>query len=99
MVWIGWQVLRRDNRVYSSGRLSEAHAVLEKQCAACHVLQAGEFSANAADSACLACHDGPEHHPEATAGNAPRLSCGEWHAEHRGRSILTSTGTKSVPPG
>src|SRR5215470_15248499 len=64
LVWIGWHRLGRDDRVYSSGPLSSAHAVLEKQCAACHVRQAGGFSASAADSACLACHDGPPHHPE-----------------------------------
>src|SRR5258708_8122744 len=45
LVWMGWHFLGRDDRVYSSGRLSEPHAVLEKQCAACHVQQAGEFSA------------------------------------------------------
>src|SRR5260221_10549932 len=95
LLWMGWHFLGRDNRVYSSGRLSEAHAVLENQCAACHVQQAGEFSASAADSACLACHDGPLHHPEATAGNAPKLSCAECHAEHRGRIILTAASTKS----
>src|ERR1700740_2499601 len=59
LAWIGWHLLERDNRVYSSGRLSAAHAVLEKECAACHVQQAGGFSSAAADSACLACHDGP----------------------------------------
>src|SRR5215469_10079826 len=62
LVWIGWHFFARDQRVYSAGQLSEAHAVLEKQCAACHVQQAGGFSARAADSACLACHDGPPHH-------------------------------------
>src|SRR5260221_2046011 len=95
LLWMGWHFLGRDKRVYSSGRLSEAHAVLEKQCGDCHVQQAGEFSASAADSACLACHDGPQHHPEATAGNAPKLSCAECHAEHRGRIILTAASTKS----
>src|SRR6202171_10735 len=57
---IGWIALRglfRDSRVYSSGRMSEPHAVLEKQCAACHVQKAGEFSAKAADPVCLSCHD------------------------------------------
>ena len=57
--WMAWRGIARDSRVYSSGRMSEAHAVLEKQCAVCHVQKAGEFSSKAADSACLACHDGP----------------------------------------
>ncbi|HEX8872599.1 MAG TPA: hypothetical protein VF758_07535, partial [Candidatus Acidoferrum sp.] len=60
--WIAWRGFSRDSRVYSSGRMSGAHAVLEQQCAACHLRKAGEFSAKAADSACLACHDGPVHH-------------------------------------
>src|ERR1700740_2750205 len=34
LVWIGWHFFGHDSRVYSSGRLSAAHAVLEKQCAA-----------------------------------------------------------------
>lgn len=84
LVWIGWHFLVGDHRVYSSGRLSEAHGVLEKQCEACHVRQAGGFSASAADSACLACHDGPPHHPETTASNVPKLACAECHMEHRG---------------
>src|SRR5258708_39134464 len=29
------------------------------------------------------------------AGNAPKLSCAECHAEHRGRIILTAASTKS----
>jgi len=92
LVWIGWHVLGRDNRVYSSGRLSEAHAVLEKECAACHVQQAGGFSATAADSACLACHDGPVHH--ATNVNVT-LACADCHVEHRGRVNLVATKNQS----
>jgi len=90
MVWIGWQVFGGDQRVYSSGPLSAAHAVLEKQCAACHVRESGGFSAKAADAACLACHDGPAHHPEMTAGSAPKQACAECHAEHRGRVRLAA---------
>jgi hypothetical protein len=92
LLWIGWHVLGRDNRVYSSGRLSKAHAVLEKQCAACHVQQAGGFSAAAADSACLACHDGPAHH--ASNINA-KVACAECHVEHRGRVNLVATRNQS----
>src|ERR1700739_2603400 len=92
LVWIAWHFLGHDNRVYSSGRLSGAHAVLEKECAACHVRQAGAFSATAADSACLGCHDGPVHH--ATKANLT-LACTECHMEHRGRANLVATKDQS----
>ena len=95
LVWIGGQFIGGDQRVYSSGRLSEAHAVLEKQCAACHVREAGGFSAKAADAACLACHDGPAHHPEMTASNARQQPCAECHAEHRRSAHLAAASTKN----
>jgi hypothetical protein len=93
-VWIGWHVWGRDNRVYSSGRLSAAHAVLETQCAACHVREAGEFSAAAKDSACLSCHDGPAHHPDATTSGTAKLTCEECHIEHRGRMKLAAASSR-----
>jgi len=95
VVWIGWHFFGRDNHVYSSGRLSEAHAVLEKQCAACHVREAGGISAKAADAACVACHDGPAHHLEMTASSAPKQACAECHAEHRGRVRLAAASTRN----
>ncbi len=88
LAWIAWHFFGHDNRVYSSGRLSGAHAILEKECAACHVRQAEGFSATAADSACLNCHDGPVHH--ATNVNL-KLACAECHMEHRGRVNLVAT--------
>jgi len=91
LVWVGWNFLRHDDRVYSSGRLSEPHAVLEKQCAACHVRQAGGFSATAADSACLACHDGPVHHDFKTK----QLACMDCHTEHRGRINPSAVSNQS----
>src|SRR5438477_12449984 len=45
LVWIAGHYIARDSRVYSSGRLSNAHAVFETQCAACHVQRCGDFSA------------------------------------------------------
>jgi len=81
--WIAEKGLSRDSRVYSAGRLSRAHAVLEKECSACHVRQAGAFSAKAADSGCLDCHDGPMHHPVSLIGRK-HPACAECHAEHRG---------------
>jgi hypothetical protein len=41
LVWIAERAIFKDSRVYSSGRLSQAHAVLEKECAACHVQHRG----------------------------------------------------------
>lgn len=81
LVWISWHGFARDSRVYSSGRMSEAHAVLEADCAACHVQTAGMFSATASDAACLSCHDGPVHH----AAQPKSVGCATCHTEHRGR--------------
>jgi len=39
LIWVAYNFATRDSRVYSSGRLSEPHAVFETQCAACHVQQ------------------------------------------------------------
>ncbi len=91
LVWIAERALSRDSRVYSSGRMSEAHAVLEKECAACHVQQAGAFSAKATDNACLECHDGPVHHASATKS----LACATCHAEHRGRINIAAASNQA----
>jgi hypothetical protein len=91
LIWIAWHGLARDSRVYSSGRMSEAHAVLEAECEACHMKTAGAFSATAGDNACLSCHDGPMHH-EATRG-AP--SCATCHVEHRGRVNIVAAKNQS----
>lgn len=87
--WITWRGFSGDHRVYSSGRMSRAHAVLEKECAACHVQTASAFSAKAADSACLDCHDGPIHHAVSPSGGI-RLACAECHTEHRGRINISA---------
>jgi hypothetical protein len=91
LVWIGWHGFARDSRVYSSGRMSEAHAVLGAECAACHVQTAGMFSAKASDSACLACHDGPIHH----AAQTSTVACATCHTEHRGRVSLVAAKNES----
>src|SRR5690242_14148204 len=92
--WITEKSLSRDSRVYSSGRLSRAHAVFEKDCAACHVQQAGSFSAKATDSACLDCHDGPMHHPVGLI-DAKHLACAECHTEHKGRSNVSAASSQA----
>jgi hypothetical protein len=84
--WIAWHGFARDSRVYSSGRLSGAHAVLEKECATCHVQKAGVFAAKAENNACLACHDGPAHHTSRVA----EPDCATCHVEHRGRVNLSA---------
>ena len=86
LFWIAEKSLSRDSRVYSSGRLTRAHAVLEKECSACHVNQAGALSAKATDNACLACHDGPAHHPS----QSPAPNCATCHIEHRGGANLSA---------
>jgi len=86
LVWIAGHFIARDSRVYSSGRLSNPHAVFETQCAACHVQQAGAYSAKAENSACLACHDGTIHHAEQTR----MPNCAECHVEHRGKIDLAA---------
>jgi hypothetical protein len=91
LIWIAERAVFKDSRVYSSGRLSEPHAVLEKECAACHVQQAGTLSAKAADSACLSCHDGPVHHPSRVS--AP--DCAACHAEHRGRVNIRAASNEA----
>ncbi len=91
LLWIVGRGVSSDHRVYSSGSLSGAHAVLEKECAACHVRQAGAFSAKAADRACLDCHDGPAHHASKTASPA----CAACHAEHRGRVKLAAASDRA----
>jgi hypothetical protein len=93
VTWIAWRGFTRDSRVYSSGPMSAPHAVLEKQCAACHVEKSGEFSSKAADSACLACHDGPMHHENEVAAAVP--ACATCHMEHRGRIQLRGASDQS----
>jgi hypothetical protein len=87
LLWLGWYALLRDNQVYSGGRVSTAHLVLSTQCDACHVKQAGQFSAKATDQACESCHDGPIHH----ANQAFTPNCSSCHQEHQGRLRLAAT--------
>jgi hypothetical protein len=89
--WVAWRGLSGDHRVYSSGRMSQAHAVLEKECSACHVQTAGALSAKAADSACLNCHDGPAHRDSKTT--AP--NCATCHLEHRGHINIRAASNEA----
>jgi hypothetical protein len=91
IIWISWYAFHKDARVYSSGRMSGPHAILEKQCAACHVQKASVFSAKVQNQACLSCHDGPIHH----ANQASAPDCATCHTEHRGRINIAATREKS----
>jgi predicted CXXCH cytochrome family protein len=87
VLWLAWYAIRADRRVYSAGSLSPSHAVLTKQCASCHVTQAGFFSAKVADHKCVACHDGAIHH----SSQEFTPSCASCHEDHRGAIRLAAT--------
>jgi hypothetical protein len=91
IMWIFWYAFHKDARVYSSGRMSAPHAILEKQCASCHIQKASVFSAKVQNQACLSCHDGPTHH----ANQASTPDCATCHAEHRGRINIAAASEKS----
>jgi hypothetical protein len=90
VVAVGWFAAQRANsqKIYSSGPLSSAHAVLGKQCNVCHVTTLGFFRAKVSDGACSKCHDAPAHHADKVVFTA---SCGSCHVEHKGSSRLAST--------
>ncbi len=91
ILWLGWYAFARDNHVYSGGRVSTAHAILSTQCNACHVKQAGVFSAKASNEGCESCHDGPIHH----ASQAFTPNCASCHEEHRGHLRLAAVSQVS----
>jgi cytochrome c7-like protein len=90
VVALGWFAAERasSQKIYSSGPLSAAHAVLGKQCNVCHVTTLGIFRATVSDNACSKCHDAPAHHADKVAST---VSCGSCHIEHRGSLRLAST--------
>lgn len=87
LVLVGWYGVRADRRVYSAGALASSHAVLTKQCSACHVSNLGFYDAKVIDQKCLACHDGAIHH--ITQEYTP--SCASCHTDHRGTIRLAAT--------
>ncbi len=87
ILWIAWYGVRRDRRVYSAGGLSSAHAVLTKQCSACHSSTIGFFDEKVSDRKCTTCHDGPIHHTAQTF----TPTCASCHADHRGAIRLAAT--------
>ncbi len=91
LIWLASFALNRNNRVYSSGKMSASHAVLTERCSSCHVKKASGFSANASDQACETCHDGPIHH----ANQVFTPNCSTCHREHRGSLRLAATSDGS----
>ena len=91
ILWLGWYAFARDNHVYSGGRVSTAHAILSKECSACHVKQAGVFSARATNQGCESCHDGPIHH----TNQVFTPNCASCHEEHRGHLRLAAVSQLS----
>jgi len=87
VAFVAWAAANRNDRVYSSGKMSSGHAVLTARCSECHVKEAGTFSAKASDNACRACHDGPVHH----ANQVFTPDCSSCHVEHEGRKLLAAT--------
>jgi mono/diheme cytochrome c family protein len=92
LAWIGWHAGRRDNDVYSAGKLSAAHVVFSNRCSACHVTAGGLFFVRrVSNHACLDCHDGPIHHASQTF----TPSCASCHADHRGAIRLAEVSDAS----
>ena len=89
MLWFVVQRVEGGKKTYSSGPLSQAHAVFTQQCNLCHLQQAGSFFEHASDQACLECHDAPTHH----ASQVFTPSCGSCHIEHKGALRLSATAT------
>jgi len=94
VVALGWFAAQRarSEKVYSSGPLSAAHAVLGKQCNVCHVTTLGIFRAKVSDEACSKCHDAPAHHTDNVTFT---VSCSSCHLEHGGSLRLANTESSS----
>jgi hypothetical protein len=74
-------------KAFVNGPVSRAHAIFEKDCAACHTK--GFFN-RVEDAKCQLCHDGPSH-PAKPADKARLIDeprCAQCHLEHRGETIL-----------
>jgi hypothetical protein len=91
VIWLAGYGVARNNHIYSSGRMSPAHAVLTQRCDTCHVTRVGFFRATSNDQACLTCHDGPIHH----SNQAFTPACANCHVEHRGQMRLAATANES----
>lgn len=93
------EAVRGDQRVYTSGPVSTAHALFETRCTECHQpasppAQAGLFTRLVAQVSrgvsvekCETCHAGPRHFD----GQGPEThACTSCHFEHQGRERLAA---------
>ncbi len=79
-------------RTFQAAPVSEAHAMFNDDCAACHTksfrtagrLVGGDEVRSVTDQACLHCHDGSIHHPRQMG----TMACAACHPEHRGHRLL-----------
>lgn len=74
-------------RMALPGELSQAHAFLEHDCAACHAAVEGVKASN-----CIVCHANNESllQRQPTSFHASISSCKECHLEHQGRGRLAT---------
>jgi hypothetical protein len=93
VVWIAYAAVAGDEEIYSSGPVSEAHAVIGQQCNVCHLQQTGVFREHVTVEACIACHDGPIHSLREVAAQTP--DCGTCHVEHKDILRLAQTDDKN----
>jgi len=91
LVWVVWLGFAGNREIYSSGPVSEPHAVIGPQCAVCHTVPAGVFREHVTDTNCLTCHDGPLHQVRQTV----TPECGSCHVEHKGAKRLAAVDDKS----
>lgn len=102
-LYLATMLIVGDQRVYSSGPLTHAHAMFENDCAKCHQADAHRsgYWLPTTDAACLSCHDAgthPDPHAGLFAGSAAAAGsgltpmvmsgqCAACHVEHRGRDV------------
>jgi ribosomal protein S27E len=100
VAWFAGTTLARGASDFSAGPISSSHAVFAKRCELCHVpvIASTRFTPSfgrrnrVPDSACLACHTAPAHHPRESAA-AP--TCGSCHTEHIGSTHLAAVADRT----
>lgn len=97
--WVVAATVRGDQRLYTSGPVSTAHAMFGLRCGECHrprgpagapAAAAGGFWLRVENGACLTCHDGPPHQ----AAQRFEPACHTCHVEHQGRVVLAAVGDR-----
>jgi len=93
--WLLAHTIRGSSAPYSSGPLSSSHNMFGNNCEACHVNGKNlfgrvSFQKHVADSACLDCHNSPQHQ----AGEEFTPPCASCHTEHVGSTRLITVTDK-----